>query len=497
MMVSDNRQLTWAIMANTTLLSVEEMYRADALATKGGVTGIELMEAAGRAVFNAIEGRWDKQPVAILCGPGNNGGDGFVIARLLKEAGWPVRLSLLGDRRALKGNAAFNAGLWEGETEPLSLESLDGLKLVVDALFGAGLARPVDGIARDVIEAINERELDCVAVDIPSGVHGDTGQAMGVAPRAQVTVTFFCGKPGHWLLPGREFRGDLQIADIGIPETVLGDIQPRTYLNDPSLWLAALPKHELTDNKYQRGHAVIIGGAEMTGAARLAARAARRMGAGLVTITTPPEAFTIYAAEEAGTLIKSVEDQAAFADFLSDPRLNAVLIGPGAGVEKGTRDKVLTVLGMEKASVLDADAITVFSDDPAALFSAIRSPCVLTPHEGEFGRIFPDVTGGKLERTREAAKRSGATVLLKGADTVIARPDGEAAINANAPAELATAGSGDVLAGIILGLMAQSLDAFDAARAAAWIHGAAGASAGTGLIAEDLPDALPQVLSGI
>ena len=488
-------------MNDFALLSVEEMYKADALAIKAGVPGLKLMEAAGRAIAAAVAGRWQKQPVAVLCGPGNNGGDGFVAARLLRQSGWPVRLGLLGGRDRLKGDAAVNADLWEGETDVLAAEILDGRALVIDALFGAGLAREIGGQARRVIEAINQRGLDCLAVDIPSGVDGDTGEVLGVAAEAALTVTFFRPKPGHFLLPGRRLSGDLEVADIGIPESVLGEIKPRTRLNDPALWRDELPRPDLADNKYRRGHAVIAGGPEMTGAARLAARAARRVGAGLVTITTPPDVFTVYAREETGTLIKPVEGPEEFRDFIADRRKNAVLIGPGAGVTGATRAMVLAALALNKACVLDADALTVFKDKPEVLFDAVASPVLLTPHEGEFGRLFPTIDGGKLERARRAAEQSGCVVLLKGADTVIAAADGRAVINANAPPVLATAGSGDVLAGLALGLIVQGvnngMEVFAAAAAAAWIHGAAGAAIGPGLIAEDLPDALPPVLAGL
>ena len=382
-------------MNDFVILSVEEMYKADALAIKAGAPGLELMEAAGRAVSDAVAGRWRKQPVAVLCGPGNNGGDGFVAARLLRQNGWPVRLGLLGGRENLKGDAAANADLWTGETDVLAPEILDDRALVVDALFGAGLAREIGGMARRVIEAINERGLDCLAVDIPSGVDGDTGEVLGVAAKAALTVTFFRPKPGHFLLPGRRLSGDLEVADIGIPESVLGEIKPRTRLNDPAWWREELPRPDLADNKYRRGHAVIAGGPEMTGAARLAARSARRVGAGLVTITTPPEVFLVYAMEETGTLIKPVEGPQEFRDFIADRRKNAVLIGPGAGVTKGTRDQVLAALALNKTCVLDADALTVFKGKPEALFDAIASPVLLTPHEGEFARIFPGLTGGK------------------------------------------------------------------------------------------------------
>ena len=477
------------------LLSVEQMYRADAAAIAGGVPGLDLMEAAGTAIADAIRRRWSRRPLVVLCGPGSNGGDGFVVARLLAASGWPVRVALAGERRRLKGDAAVNAERWHGDVVPLSVAALDGARLVIDALFGAGLARPIEGTARAVVEGINARRLHCVAVDTPSGVHGDSGAIMGDAPKARLTVTFFRPKPGHFLLPGRLHRGDLVVADIGIPEEVLDVIRPQTFVNGPALWAGRLPRPSADDNKYTRGHALVVGG-EMTGAARLAARGARRVGAGLVTVACAPELRAIYGSDWPGTIVTPVADDAEFATVLADSRKNAVLIGPGTGVSAWTRRRVLTILETGKRVVLDADALTVFEADPGSLFQAIRSPCLLTPHEGEYRRLFA-ADGDKVTRARGAARVSGAVVLLKGGDTVIAAPDGRAAIEAAAPAELATAGSGDVLAGMALGLLAQGMDPFDAGCAAAWLHGQAALAFGPGLIAEDLADLLPAVFASL
>jgi NAD(P)H-hydrate epimerase len=483
------------MVANTSaLLTVEEMYRADAAAMAAGIAGETLMEAAGAAITAQIRARWASRPVVILCGPGNNGGDGFVVARLLAEAGWPVTVALLGDRGRLKGDAALNAGRWTGAVEKLTPSVLDGADLVVDAIFGAGLGRPPEGEVRAVIEAINDGAIPCVAVDVPSGVDGDTGEVLGAAPHARLTVTFFRKKPGHLLLPGRARAGEIHVADIGIPASVLDEIGPRQFENGPGSWLADFPWPAATDHKYSRGHALIVGGNNMTGAARLAARAARRVGAGMITIASGPEALPIYAADSAGLLTVPVSTADEFAALLDDERKNAVLVGPGAGVNRTTRDMALAALGRGRATVLDADALTVFGDDPEILFAATSgSRCLMTPHEGEFGRIF-SADGDKLARARRAAATCGAVVLLKGADTVIAAPDGRAAINGNAPPELATAGAGDVLAGLALGLMAQGVEPFEAGCAAAWLHGAAAAEFGPGLIAEDLSDMLPRVL---
>ena len=478
------------------LLTPQQMSEADRLTIAGGVPGIELMENAGRAIADAVSRRWAPRPAVVLCGPGNNGGDGFVAARLLAERAWPVRVALLGSMAALRGDAALAAGRWQGPVEPLELSALDGAALVVDGIFGAGLARPVEGVARVVIAAMNERRLPVVAIDVPSGVDGASGEVRGIAPRAALTVTFFRKKPGHLLLPGRSHCGDIVLGQIGIPDAVLDQVAPDTAANEPEWWLDAFPWPSLESHKYTRGHAVVAGGAVMTGAARLAGRAAARLGAGLVTVAAPESAFPIYAAALTGVIVHPVTGLEDFRAFLADPRRNTALIGPGAGVGGETRDKTLAILAAGKRAVLDADALTSFADDPETLLSAVRSPCVFTPHTGEFSRIF-DTAGSKVERARRAAHRSGAVILLKGADTVIAAPDGRVAINANAPPQLATAGSGDVLAGMVLGLLAQGMEPFAAAAAAVWIHGAAASRFGPGLVSEDLLELAAPVLKDL
>ncbi|MDH3242642.1 MAG: NAD(P)H-hydrate dehydratase [Alphaproteobacteria bacterium] len=482
--------------SGSVLLTVDEMYRADAAAMVAGVSGETLMENAGRVIADAVAARWNARPVTILCGPGNNGGDGFVVARLLSQAGWTVRVALLGDREKLKGDARHHADRWRGAVESLSTDVLDGAELVVDAIFGAGLARPLSGIAAEVVAAVAARGLACVAVDVPSGLHGDTGAVLGAAAPADLTVTFFRRKPGHLLFPGRELCGELIVADIGIPESVIDDIAPAQAANGPELWLERFPWPRFDQHKYSRGHALVVGGDAMTGAARLAAAAARRAGAGVVTVLSPPGSLMIYRTSQVGTLVARLDDTDALADKLADPRSHAVLLGPGNGATPETRDNVLTALAAAKPAVLDADALTVFGDNPADLFGAMRGPCLMTPHEGEFARLFPTLSGaGKLERARQAAQLSGAVVLLKGPDTVIAAPDGRAVVNGNAPPSLATAGSGDVLSGIAVALIAQGMAAFEAGCCAVWLHGETATAHGPGLIAEDLPDMLPSVLA--
>jgi len=495
-------------MSGVEILSVADMYAADQAAIEAGVSGIELMEAAGAGIVREIAGRWPVGKIAILCGPGNNGGDGFVAARHLQEAGWTVRLALLGNLSGLGGDAAHMAGLWTGGVEALSAgilatETLAAADVVIDALFGAGLARAIEGVAADVLQAVVEAGLPVVAVDVPSGVDGDSGQVLGIAAPAALTVTFHRRKPGHLLLPGRRLCGETVVVDIGIPNIVIPAqtaAKSAIFENTPALWRADLPRPEAAGHKYARGHAVVASGdAHHSGAARLAARAALRSGAGLVTAVGPAEAMTLHAAYTAAVLTEVCETRDAFAKILSERRRNAVLIGPGNGVSDQTRDNVLAALGQGLACVLDADALTVFADNPDELFTAINEKCVLTPHDGEFARLFAGLDAGmdKVSRCRAAAAQSRAVVVLKGGDTVIAAPDGRAAINTNAPPTLATAGSGDVLGGIIVGLLAQGVAPFKAACAGVWIHGETGRQLGPGLIADDLPDPVVPVLQSL
>jgi hydroxyethylthiazole kinase-like uncharacterized protein yjeF len=478
---------------NCALLSVAQMNEADRLTMAAGTPGSLLMQRAGEAVAREVARRWARpRPITVLCGPGNNGGDGFVAAIALAQSGWPVRVGLLGELRTLRGDAQLYAKRWSGGIEPLNAQVIEGAELVVDALFGSGLSRPLDAQAIDTLALATRRGVPLIAVDVPSGVMGDSGESLGAAA-AVCTVTFAGKKPGHLLLPGRDLCGDTVVADIGIPPSVLESLSLDTWENDPALWLAQLPRPHPSINKYTRGHALLYGGYPMTGASRMAARAAARIGAGLTTIAVPEMAFAIYAAALTSIMVQPLAHADDLARLLSDHRYTAFSIGPGAGVNAATRARALAMLATATPVLLDADAISVFAQSPDELFHAIRGPCVMTPHDGEFERIF-DTAGDKLTRARRAARRSGAVIVLKGPDTVIAAPDGRAIINSNAPPTLATAGSGDVLGGLILGLLAQGMDAFPAAAAAVWMHGAAASDFGPGLLAEDLPDLVPAVL---
>lgn len=484
------------------LLTPQEMGRADALTIAAGTAGITLMEHAGTAVADAAARRPLSTRIAVLCGPGNNGGDGFVAAGVLMQRGYKVELGLLGTREALKGDAAAMAGLWQGRSLAIAGLDLSACDLVIDALFGAGLARDLDGAARAAVEAVNASGKPVIAVDLPSGIDGASGAVRGAAVKAVETVTFFRLKPGHLLLPGRIHCGTVRVADIGIRDSVLGEIAPKTFSNVPALWQAHFPIPRIDGHKYDRGHVVTVSGpAHATGASRLAAASALRAGAGLVTVACPAEALPIHAANLSAVMVRPAGDAAALADLLSDRRLSTVVIGPGAGLGPMTREKL--DVAADRRLVVDADAISSYAGEPERLAAVLaRSPgAIATPHEGEFARLFrghEDITGhaSKLERARRAAALLGAVMVLKGPDTVIAAPDGRAAISSNAPPWLATAGAGDVLSGMCGGLLGQGMPPFEAACAAVWLHGEAAREAGPGLVADDLIVALRPVYRG-
>ncbi len=481
------------------VLTVEEMYAADRFAAAHGTPSFALMEQAGLAVANEICKRWTPRPCAVLCGPGNNGGDGFVVAHHLNARGWDVWVETLTDIASLKGDAALMARRWTGDTILLD-DSGRVAELYVDALFGAGLSRPLEGAARRLALNSDADKHRIVAIDVPSGIHGDSARSFdGVAFHAALTVTFFRKKPAHLLMPAREFCGEVVVADIGIPDAAVEVIKPRLFENGPALWTYPWPK--TASHKYARGHCVVVSGpAHATGAARLAARGALRIGAGLVSVASPQDAVAINAAALTAIMVKPFAGAGGLSALLKDKRFNAIVIGPGCGVGRATKELVAAVIDSGASAVLDADALSSFQDEPQALFALLNEDVVLTPHDGEFERLFPRVLQellNKVEAARAAAAMAKCTVLLKGADTVVASQDGRAVINSNAPPALATAGAGDVLAGFIGGLMAQGVNALDAAAMAAWLHGEAANMFGPGLIAEDLPEQLPNVLRAL
>ena len=479
------------------ILTPAQMYETDAIALARGISSLTLMENAGRAVADEILKRFKKCAIAVICGPGNNGGDGFVVARLLAAKKWPVRVYLVGEREGMKGDAAKMAARWKGPVGSFKnfehhIGGKSGHKLIVDAIYGAGLNRDFPGYLADGMHGAG---IPIVSIDVPSGVDGLTGQVRHACPIADLTVTFHRKKPGHVLQPGRRLCGEIVVVDIGIPDDVTDQLPIRIYEN----MKPDLPDPSAFEHKYQKGHAVVWSGDELsTGASRLAAFAAARSGAGLTTLIGTRDALRIHARHLTSIMLRPIENQEDLRKLLDDKRIKAICIGPAAGINDETRKAVLRILKSGIDSVLDADALTVFADDPHQLFTAIKAlpgrAVVMTPHAGEFARLFKDlcdVSVSKVERTVEAAKRSGARIIFKGPDTVIANPNGFANVNTNAPPKLATAGSGDVLAGIVTGLLAQGMDGFNAACAAVWLHGdAANRCERRTLIAEDLIEEL-------
>src|ERR1700722_4505923 len=492
------------------LLTPAEMSRADRFAIAAGTPGIALMERAGLAVADeAARLTKSRGRTAILCGPGGNGGDGFVAGRLLASRGYAVELGLLGRRDALKGDPALVAARYDGPVLDAAAAYPARTDCVIYALFGAGLAGDIDGEAKAIVERINgfKHAGGCVlAVDVPSGIDGETGKLRGAAIEASASVTFFRLKPGHLLLPGRTLAGEIRLADIGIPEAALGVIAPKAFVNAPAVWRAELPHVGAASHKYARGAVLVLSGSgHHTGAARLAARAALRSGAGIVSVASPPDAVAVNAAHLTAVMVAPFANAREFEALLADERRRAIVLGPGAGVGPTLRKLVaaaLTRSARRRTIVLDADALTSFAGDAQRLAALVKRgghEAVMTPHEGEFSKLFEGASDvrpddNKLTRARAAARLMGAVVLVKGADTVVAAPDGRAPIGWDLPPWLATAGSGDVLSGLIAGLTAQEMPAFEAASAAVWLHGACGRAVGPGLIAEDLADALPQVL---
>lgn len=475
------------------ILNVAEMGAADKAAISSGTPGFVLMQRAGEVIVHAIRQRWSARPVVVMCGPGNNGGDGYVAAERLKEAGWPVKVAAMVEPSRLKGDAAEAAAQWTGETVALDRNALKGAELIIDAIFGAGLARAPDAATRDVLRGA-EATAPVVAVDLPSGLHGDTGQPLSFAPKSALTVTFHRKKPAHVLEPGRSLCGEIVVGDIGLAAPDRRHV--KLSENGRWLWLERYPWPKIDAHKGDRGRLIVVSGPpHATGAARLAARAALRIGAGLVSVATPPESIAVNASHLTAVMLKPFLNEEELQ--LMAESVDAVVIGPAAGVNEETRLNVLACCRTGAAMVVDADALTIFRDDPDELFSALDRDDVLTPHPGEFERLFPGLLArskSRIDAARAAAETAGCIVVLKGSDTVIAGPDGRASVNTNGAPWLATAGSGDVLAGFIAGLLAQGMESFEAACAGVWIHAEVGSRFGPGLISEDLSELVPALL---
>lgn len=471
------------------ILTPQEMLAAEQAVFNTGTDRFTLMQRAGEAVAEFVHAHWPNGRIQVLCGPGGNGGDGFIAAARLAKFWRKVDVYCTHPVSELTGDTAKAASQWEGPVQKLEDALNTEPELVIDALYGAGLKRPLEGPAA----MLALRGGRVISVDVPSGIDGYTAKPLGPAFRAEATITFAALRPAHVLLPGSAFSGAVMVADIGIP------VQTNLAENSPALWHGQLPQPGFGVHKFQRGHLkVVSGGPWNTGAARLTAKAGLRAGAGLVTMLSPPEAAGVHAAHLTAIMLapfQTAENLSAYAANSS-----AMVIGPAAGINDATRANVEALLKSPARILLDADALTVFGDDPAVLFRQLRPTDILTPHEGEFARLFGDLlatSDNKVQATRAAAAKAGCVILLKGADTVIAQPDGNALVNTHATRWLATAGSGDVLAGIIAGLMAQGVDTFVAAAIGSWLHGEAGRRVGAGLIAEDIEMQLPDILSAL
>lgn len=483
-----------AIALSDLLLLPSEMAKVDAAAAASGIDSFGLMQKAGWAVAAAALRHFPEAlRFVVFCGPGNNGGDGYVAARALDDAGAEVAIFRLGETQKLKGDAAKAYRLCPIAGLPIEEYAPHEGDVVIDAIFGAGLDRTVPPVLAEVIHRVASANVPVLAVDLPSGLDGRAGVPLGAAFRSVHTVTFMTRKPGHLLMPGRELCGTIEVVDIGIPERIVrAEARSGIAENMPLQWRDASPSAQMDTHKYKRGHLVVFsGGATATGAARLAAGAGLKAGAGLVTIASPEAALSANAAHLTAIMLRAVADETALAQWLSDDRLQTFVLGPGFGIGEAARQYVKALSG--RHLVLDADGISSFMEAREELFGPFAGGAcrlVLTPHDGEFARLFPDIAANegtsKVEKARDAAARSNAVVIYKGADTVIAAPDGRALINTNAPPWLATAGSGDVLAGITGGLLAQGMPTFEAAAAAVFLHGEAGQRAGHGLTAEDL-----------
>jgi len=474
------------------LLTTDQVVALESSAVHAGTSITKLMANAGHAVAEEVMKHCEIQPTLVLCGPGNNGGDGYAVAKILRDNLWPVSVACKDPAIPISEAAETHRQLWMGENLPFDPAILKDFSLIIDGLFGTGLSKPITSPYKEIIEAINDLRLPVISIDIPTGINGNSGEVMGIALKARLTITFGYQKLGHVLYPGRSHAGEIVTKDIGLGRYD----KPSYFINHPYIWLPYFPIPTPSDHKYTRGHAVIFGGEEFTGATQLASKAARRVGAGLVTIVCSERTHPIYALSAPGTLTKIVRSSQDEKKFLEDKRKNAFLIGPGLDPDNRTKKLVQKTLSLNRSCILDAGALRAFGKQPRDLFNLCQGNVVLTPHEGEFLSLFQQ-QGSKLERALTAAKQSNCCLVLKGPDTIIASPSGQALIQSNAPPWLATAGSGDVLSGMILGYLAQDVEPFYAAAMATWIHARCAEEFGFGLIAEDLIKQLPTVLKSV
>jgi len=499
---------------NNVILSVDQTRQVDQKTIASSKSGFELLSAAGRQVFEVVRDVASKEDrILVACGSGNNGGDGLIAARLLLDAGFKVSVALLSTPESVQGDARLALDALNQPTMKLSYARPNDFELIIDALLGTGIDRLISGKLEQWIDEVNASSASVISIDMPTGISGDSGSVMGTSLKAEHTVTFFRKKPGHVLYPGRHYCGTIHLRQIGIDASLLEALQPVVYENDCSLWQECIPNIEWDAHKYTRGHAVVVtGDASSTGAARLAGRAALRAGAGAVTFACPESAIDTVAAHVTCEMIKRVDSADELEVILAHNRIKSIVLGPGMGVGRQTRAMVETALTSSASVVLDADALTSFEnrlDELVKHIAVTKGGVVLTPHMGEFKRLFGEyfssgtsethntehksATLNKIQLALDAARACGATVVLKGPDTVIANPDGHCIVNTNAPPWLATAGSGDVLAGTIAGWLAQGVYSFNSASIGCWMHGEAAMAFGPGLIATDIVKQYPSI----
>ena len=480
------------------ILTTAEMKKAEDAAITAGTSATQLMENAGFAVAQEIMNCLEPCETLVLCGPGNNGGDGFIIAHHLKKNGWPVRVACKAKKTELKGSVAQAAKKWDGAIESLNSNlSVHQTKLVVDAIYGTGFNGQIDPETLTLFDKIRTRKIGVVAVDLPSGVDAATGSVAHGTLQAQLTVTFGRKKIAHVLHTSKFMCGRIIVSHIGVADADIESVHPTFFENHPALWLKDYPLPTPASHKYARGYVMVYGGDDRPGAAILAAEAAQRTGAGVVSFAVSSEKLAVYQTARASIMADAFSDEEDFKALLRDERKTALVIGCGAGANERLENAVLAALPFNKAVVLDGDVFTAFKGKTENLFKSLTPKHILTPHEGEFERLFPDLDGDKLSRARVAAKKCGAIVVLKGADTIIAAPDGTAIIQHDSPATLATAGSGDVLAGLIGGFASQGMTPFMAAAAGVWLHAEAARKHGLGLTAEDIISQISQTLNDL
>lgn len=499
------------------LFSLNEMQRADALAIQSGISGLSLMEQAGNRVACKIEQICEgPSRLCILAGPGNNGGDAFVVARLLSRRAYKIDTFMFclkdmqksckeSDAKKMQEKWVKEGGKLHSIEDLNALkESIDGSALIIDGIFGAGLSRNIEGPLIEIIERFNQANTPVLAIDVPTGMNGNTGQIMGAAIKADYTVSFHAPKQGHKLYPGKDICGKLYIENIGISERVTQNIAPKQYENTPELWKACLKPRSAQSHKYNYGAVLVVAGDHtMRGASVLSSNAAIKAGAGLVTLAlNKEEEGTVHPQSFAAIMhnvIPETSDEKAWVELFAEKKITGALIGPGTSPSEETRQKCLALLKQNSRVLLDAGALTAFKGHRDALIEAIKArketepKVILTPHEGEFKKLFPAFDlSDKVNAAREAARETQAIILIKGADTVIASPDGRVIINTNAPPTLATAGTGDVLAGIITALASNKDNpTFEAAAAGVYIHAECANQISSELVADDLIGQIP------